>query len=195
MLIFLKHFFAFILPLFAIGGHLLRYPWSATSDWAWYWNFRYQTEDSGVRHYIRYWNKLLSDIRHPHNYRPAQWLRGKVLAYENKVLGSNPGVVKNIFWISDIGMDSDVNIGTLPISEWQFLVRHIFFQYRNNRCRCRISPTLRPMSMPTHALCINFILLISFHLLSFLFFCIFYLLLNPLFRIFPTNDSGGGGGG
>ncbi len=36
-------------------------------------------------------------------------------------------------------MDSDIDIGTLPISEWQFSVRHIFFQYRNNRCRCRIS--------------------------------------------------------
>jgi hypothetical protein len=36
-------------------------------------------------------------------------------------------------------MDSDVDIGTLPILEWQFSVRHIFFRYRNNRCRCRMS--------------------------------------------------------
>ncbi len=36
-------------------------------------------------------------------------------------------------------MDSDVDIGTLPIPEWQFSVRHIFFRYRNNRCRCRMS--------------------------------------------------------
>jgi hypothetical protein len=39
----------------------------------------------------------------------------------------------------DIGMDSDVDIGTLPISEWQFSVRLIFFRYRNNRFRCRMS--------------------------------------------------------
>jgi hypothetical protein len=36
-------------------------------------------------------------------------------------------------------MDSDVEIGTLLISGWQILVRHIFFRYRNNRCRCRMS--------------------------------------------------------
>ncbi len=36
-------------------------------------------------------------------------------------------------------MDSDDNIGTLPTSEWQFSVRHIFFLYRNDRCRCWIS--------------------------------------------------------
>ncbi len=45
-----------------IGGHLLWYPWSAISDWAWYRNFRYRTEESGVQHYIGYRNKLLSDI-------------------------------------------------------------------------------------------------------------------------------------
>jgi hypothetical protein len=38
-------------------------------------------------------------------------------------------------------MDPDDYIGTLPISEWQCSVRHIFFRYRNNRCRCRMSPT------------------------------------------------------
>jgi hypothetical protein len=47
--------------------------------------------------------------------------------------------------MSDIGMDSDVDIGTLPISEWQFSARHICLRYRNlqmsmsdiaNRCRC-----------------------------------------------------------
>jgi hypothetical protein len=27
-----------------IGGHLVRYPWSAISDWAWYRNIRYWTE-------------------------------------------------------------------------------------------------------------------------------------------------------
>jgi hypothetical protein len=32
-------------------------------------------------------------------------------------LGLNPADVKKNFGISDIGMDSDVDIGTLPISE------------------------------------------------------------------------------
>ncbi len=48
-----------------IGGHSVRYPWSAVSDWAWYRNVRYRTEERRVRHYIRYWNELLSDIRYP----------------------------------------------------------------------------------------------------------------------------------
>ncbi len=34
---------------------------------------------------------------------------------------------------------SDVDIGTLPISEWHFSFCHICLQYRNNRCRCRMS--------------------------------------------------------
>jgi hypothetical protein len=41
--------------------------------------------------------------------------------------------------MSDIGMDIDVDIGTLPISEWLFLVRRICLRIRNNRCRCRMS--------------------------------------------------------
>ncbi len=53
--------------------------------------------------------------------------------------------------MSDIGMDIDVDIGTLPISEWLFSVRHICLRYRNYRCWCRISPTLRSMSMHTYA--------------------------------------------
>ncbi len=53
------------LELTIIGGHSLRYPWSAISDWAWYRNVRYRTEDLKVRHYIGYRNKLLSDIRYP----------------------------------------------------------------------------------------------------------------------------------
>ncbi len=48
-----------------IGGHSLRYPWSAISDWAWYRNVRYWTEELKVQHYIRYQNKLLSHIRYP----------------------------------------------------------------------------------------------------------------------------------
>jgi hypothetical protein len=36
-------------------------------------------------------------------------------------------------------MNSDVDIRTLPISEWRFSVWHICLRYRNNRCRCRMS--------------------------------------------------------
>jgi hypothetical protein len=118
-----------------IGGHLLRYPWSAILDWAWYRNFQYQTEESGVWHYIGYRNKRLSDIRYPTSNNSYI----STVAKKISVLGSNPADVINIFWILDIGMDSDVDIGTLPISAWQFSVRHIFFWYRNNRCRCRMS--------------------------------------------------------
>ncbi len=41
--------------------------------------------------------------------------------------------------MSDIGMNSDVDIGALLISEWRFSVWHICLRYRNNRCRCRMS--------------------------------------------------------
>jgi hypothetical protein len=41
--------------------------------------------------------------------------------------------------MSDIGMNSDVDIGILPISEWRFSVRHICLRYLNKRCRCRMS--------------------------------------------------------
>ncbi len=42
-----------------IGGHLVRYPWSAILDWAWYRNFRYRSEraesdiitDIGIKFY------------------------------------------------------------------------------------------------------------------------------------------------
>jgi hypothetical protein len=61
---------------------------------------------------------------------------------------------RNIFSpsMSDICMNSDVDIGTLPISKWRFSVPHICLRYWHNRCRWRISPpTLRSMSMPTYA--------------------------------------------
>ncbi len=59
----------------------------------------------------------ISDIRHPILCSSEQWVIGKALACEIMVLSSNPADVINIFWISDIGMDSDVDIGILPISE------------------------------------------------------------------------------
>ncbi len=36
-------------------------------------------------------------------------------------------------------MNSDVDIETLPISEWRFSVRHICLRYWNNICQCRMS--------------------------------------------------------
>ncbi len=36
-------------------------------------------------------------------------------------------------------MEADVAIGTLPISECEDLVRHIWFLYQNKRCRCQMS--------------------------------------------------------
>ncbi len=47
-------------------------------------------------------------------------------------------------------MNSDIDIGTLPISEWRFSVRQICLRCLNNRCRCQILQTLRLMSMPTY---------------------------------------------
>ncbi len=41
-----------------IGGHSVRYQWSAISDWAWYRNVLYQTEERRVWHHVRYRNKL-----------------------------------------------------------------------------------------------------------------------------------------
>jgi hypothetical protein len=50
-------------------------------------------------------------------------------------------------------MNSGVDIGILPISEWRFSVRHICLRYRNNRCRCRMLDiaTMRSMTVPTYA--------------------------------------------
>ncbi len=47
-----------------IGGHLVRYPWSVTSDWAWYRILWYQTEGRSPTLY-RYRNEVLSDIQYP----------------------------------------------------------------------------------------------------------------------------------
>ncbi len=55
----------FLHPTHTVGGHSVWYPWSAISDWAWYRNVRYRTEERKVWHYIGYRNKLLSDIQYP----------------------------------------------------------------------------------------------------------------------------------
>ncbi len=151
--IFDKGFDAAMPWMEGIGGHLVWYPWSAISDWAWYRNFRYRTErvesniisDVGINFYP------ISNIRHLKASRQNQQLSVTVLAYHFQGHGfeSATGI---LFFSSilDIRMSSDVDIGTLPISEWRFSVRHICLRYRNNRCRCRISPKLRSMSMPTY---------------------------------------------
>ncbi len=50
-------------------------------------------------------------------------------------------------------MEVDVDIGTIPISEWKDLVRHFCsdIRIRDVNVGCRILPTSRPMSMPTYA--------------------------------------------
>jgi hypothetical protein len=35
-------------------------------------------------------------------------------------------------------MEVDVDIGTIPISEWKDLVRQFLFRYRNKKCQCRM---------------------------------------------------------
>ncbi len=127
--------------LSTIGGHLVRYPWSAISDWAWYQNFRYRTErvesdiisDIGIKFYP------ISDILfYTNNHSSSVLLRSHT---KQRVLVSNLLGEKNFSSMSDIRMSSDVDIGTVPISEWHFSVRHICLRYRNNRrrCRCRMS--------------------------------------------------------
>ncbi len=41
--------------------------------------------------------------------------------------------------LADIGMEVDVDIGTIPISEWKDLVWHFLFRYQNKRYQCRMS--------------------------------------------------------
>ncbi len=124
----------------SIGWDFVWYPWSAIPDWVWYRILWYRTEESE--------SEIISDIginfcpifdiQNPTVHRLAQWLRGIALAHENKKLELDPKVQQNIL-ILEIGMDSDVNIGTLQISGWQFSVWHIFFRYQNNRCWCQMS--------------------------------------------------------
>ncbi len=92
----------------------------------------------------------------------------RCLPLKKRALGLNPANVYYIFWILDIGMDSYVDIGALPILEWQFSAHCIFFRYWNGSLQshifssdigitdvnvgCRISLTLRSMSMPTYGI-------------------------------------------
>jgi hypothetical protein len=63
--------------------------------------------------------------------------------------------VRKIVWriillgsFGDIRMEADVDIGTLPISEFKDLVRYFLFRYRKKRCRCRDIANIK--AMPTY---------------------------------------------
>ncbi len=61
---------------------------------------------------------LIFDIRHPIVHRSAQLLWGNALANEHKGLGFDSIRYVQIFLlISDVGMNSNVDIGTLAIME------------------------------------------------------------------------------
>jgi hypothetical protein len=116
-----------------IGGHSLRYPWSAISDWAWYRKVRYRTEELNVRHYIGYRNKLLSNIRYPTllfgNPRSAVV---SCLPLLMKVVNSKPvrKIMYQVYLLGSIG--NDLSILDIGISDID-LVR-----YRNGSwCRYR----------------------------------------------------------
>ncbi len=107
--------------------------------------------ESRVRHYIRYRNKVLSNIQHPNYDRQAALLSGIALAHLRWGVGLNPLI--GIIFFFNVGYWNELWCryrGTLLISERHFSVWHICLQYQNNRCRCRISPTLRSMLMPIY---------------------------------------------
>jgi hypothetical protein len=114
-----------------IGGHSLRYPWSAISDWAWYRKVRYRTEELNVRHYIGYRNKHLSNIRYPilqfGNPRSAVV---SCLPLLMKIVSSKPvrKIMYQFYLLGPIG--NDLSILDIGISDID-LVR-----YRNGSC-CR----------------------------------------------------------
>ncbi len=122
----------------SIGGHLVRYPWSAISDWAWY-----QTEraESDIISDIRIMFYPISDIRHLGLNMPSQQLSVIALAYHSKGRGFESVRWHNFFlWCR--------------ISEWTLMSISEHFRYQNdvfqsdifvsdigigNRCRCRMS--------------------------------------------------------
>ncbi len=146
-----------------IGGHLVWYPWSAISDWAWYRIVRYRTEERRVRHYIGYRNKLLTDIRYPTILfvNSCSAVVGCQI-FVMKVLSSNPerNMMSQINLLGSLG--NDLSILDIGISDI-YLVRYrngiwcryrnysdivmkgfsptFFFQYRNKMCWCRMSDT------------------------------------------------------
>ncbi len=83
-----------------IGGHSVRYPWSVISDWAWYRNVLYRTEERRVRHYIGFRNKLLFNIR---------YLTKSVLNHRSAV------VSYQIFWMKVVGSKPERKFTSLII--------------------------------------------------------------------------------
>ncbi len=71
---------------------------------------------------------------------------------KTRVLGLNYADVTNIFWITGVRIDSDVDIGTLRYQNESF--QSNIFSYdigiTDVDVGCRILPTLRSMSMPTY---------------------------------------------
>jgi hypothetical protein len=118
-----------------IGGHSVRYPWSAISDWAWYRNVRYRSEERRVRHYVGYRNKLLSDFWHPTskcaNPRSAV-VRRQIL--DMKSVGLKP-VWKIVFiwdWFVNFRY-RNIRYWFSPISEWKLMSISELFRCRNER--------------------------------------------------------------
>ncbi len=108
--------------------------------------------ESEVRHYVGYRSKVLSDIRYPTSFSESRSFLAEWHSVRLKVEGTCVQILLGeiIFLMLDIGIDVDIDIGTLLTLKWLFSVRHICLRYQNNRCQCRISPTLR-LSMPTYA--------------------------------------------
>ncbi len=91
----------------------------------------------------------ISNVRHPNSIKLAQWLRSKAFACVNKSLRIVSYWCDKYFWIS----------------EWTQMSMSELFRYRNDNFQsdifssdigitddvgCRISPTLRLMSLPTY---------------------------------------------
>jgi hypothetical protein len=91
--------------------------------------------ESGVRHYIRYRNKVFSEIQYPTS---QQEQTVTVALYYSPCLPfrrARVRICKEKFFVF---LQCRISEWTLmSISEWRFSVRHICIWYRNNRCRCR----------------------------------------------------------
>jgi hypothetical protein len=138
---------------FTIGGHLVRYPWSAISDWAWYRNYRYRTE--------RAESDIISDIgwsfiRYPISDIPLTTdSHSSLKLYPSltklRVAGSNlQGEM--FFFIFNVGYRNELlcryrntfDIGMTffsptylsPISEYQMSMSDVGYRLHWDRCRC-----------------------------------------------------------
>ncbi len=141
--------------LVGIGGHLVRYPWSAISDWAWYRDFRCRTERA-KSDIISDFEKILSDNQYP--------------TFSLTDSHSSLELLRSLISLKDVGSNLRLEIFFVlqcRISEWTLMSISEHFRYRNDIFQsdifvsdiaitdvdvgCRISPTLRSMSMPTYA--------------------------------------------